>query len=301
LVAGSLELGIPGEREEALKPLSVVLRLSLVAALCLGGTVAAMDRDDALALALGDSVAFGYITQAGYEYGNPDNFVGFPDYVANLLRLDVVNAACPGETTSSFLSSAGMDDGCRAFRAQLPLHVAYSSTQLAFATDYLRRHRDLRLVTITLGANDALLLEAACASQVDPAACIQAGLPTLLATVAANMQAILTDLRATGYGGMIIVTNYYSTDYSDAAGTGLIASLNTAIVSPTRAFGAVVADLFTAFRTVASNPFFAGKTCNAGLLNASPQNQLLCDLHPSQSGHRLIAQAVARVHDRSDW
>jgi lysophospholipase L1-like esterase len=284
-----------------LKPLSAVPRLLLVAALCTGSTAAAKDRDDALALALGDSVAFGYITQAGFEYGNPDNFVGFPDYVGSLLRLDVVNAACPGETTSSFLSPTGVDNGCRAFRAQLPLHVAYSSTQLAFATDYLRRHRDVRLVTITLGANDGFLLAGACASRLDPAACIQAGLPTLLATVEANMQTILADLRATGYGGVIVVTNYYSLDYSDAAGTGLTASLNEAIAARAAAFGAVVADLFTAFRTVASEPLFAGKTCNAGLLNASPQNQFLCDVHPSQSGHRLIAQAIARAGGRSDW
>jgi hypothetical protein len=60
-----------------------------------------------------------------------------------------------------------------------------------------------------------------------------------------------------------------------------------------------VADLFTAFRTAAS--LFTGKTCNAGLLNASPQNQFLCDVHPSQSGHRLIAQAIARATSRSDW
>ena len=29
-------------------------------------------------LALGDSVTFGYITQAGFEYRNPDNFIGYP-------------------------------------------------------------------------------------------------------------------------------------------------------------------------------------------------------------------------------
>jgi hypothetical protein len=33
--------------------------------------------------------------------------------------------------------------------------------QLQFATDYLGRHRDVRLVTITLRANDGLLLEGA--------------------------------------------------------------------------------------------------------------------------------------------
>jgi lysophospholipase L1-like esterase len=140
-----------------------------------------------------------------------------------------------------------------------------------------------RLVTITLGANDGFLLEAACAPQPDPAACIEAGVPTLLATVEHNMQTILGDLRASGFYGAIVITNYYSLDYSDASATGLTALLNQAIEAPAAAYGAVVADLFTAF---------AGKTCNTGLLNASAQNQLLCDVHPSQSGHQLIAKTI---------
>jgi phospholipase/lecithinase/hemolysin len=47
---------------------------------------------------------------------------------------------------------------------------------------------------------------------------------------------------------------------------------------------------------VASNPAFGGKTCNAALLNASAQNQLLCDVHPSQSGHKLIAETIAHAY-----
>jgi lysophospholipase L1-like esterase len=288
-----------------MKPLSVVALLLLIAALCAGGTVAAKEHDDDVVLALGDSVAFGYITQAGFEYGNPDNFVGFPDYVASGLRLDVVNASCPGETTSGFLSATGADFNCRPFRANFPLHVAYRSTQLGFATQYLRKHRDLRLVTITLGANDLFLLQAGCASDPNPPLCIQTGLPAVLATIAANVQTILEDVSATGYDGAIVVTNYYSLDYSDDAVTGLTALLNQAIAAPVLALKSkrvVVADLFNAFKTVASNSLpIAGKTCNVGLLNASPQDQFLCDVHPSQSGHRLIAQTIARASAHAHW
>lgn len=283
-----------------MKPQSVASGLLLIAALCAGGTVTAKDHDDDVVLALGDSVAFGYITQAGYEYGNPDNFVGFPDYVAGLLRLDVVNASCPGETTSSFLSATGEDFNCRPFRATFPLHVAYSSTQIGFAAKYLRKHRDLRLVTITLGANDLFLLQAGCASDPNPPLCLQTGVPTVLATVAANIETILRDVRATGYDGAIVVTNYYSLDYSDADVTGLITDLNKAIAAHAGAYRAGVADLFTAFRNVAESRF-GGKTCVAGLLNASPQGQGQCDVHPSQSGHRLIAQAIAHASAHSRW
>ena len=282
-------------------PRTAASALVLIALLTVGGSVSARENDDAVALALGDSVAFGFITQAGYEYGNPDNFVGFPDYVGGLLRLDVVNASCPGETTSGFLSATGDDNGCRPYRANFPLHVGYGATQRGFATTYLRRHHNVRLVTITLGANDGLLLQRDCASDPNPALCIQAGLPALLARVAMNMQTILGDLRETGYRGVIVVTNYYSPNYADAAGTALIAALNAAIVAPADSYGAAVADLFTAFGTATNTPIFAGNSCRAGLLNASPQNQFLCDVHPSQSGHRLIARAVSRAAQRSRW
>jgi len=263
-----------------------------LAALGIGATAAANERGEALVL--GDSVAFAYIASAGFAYINPDNFVGFANRLDNMV-LDAVDAGCPGETTGSFLSATAPDNGCRAFRGRFPLHVAYGATQLDFAKKYLREHRHVRLVTITLGANDGFLLEAACASQPDPTACIEAGVPTLLATVEGNMQTILGDLRAGGYYGAIVVTNYYSLDYSDAAATGLTALLNQAIEAPVAAYGAVVADLFTAFKTVAVTAAFGGKTCNTGLLNASVQNQLQCDVHPSQSGHQLIARTIVQA------
>jgi lysophospholipase L1-like esterase len=274
-----------------MKLLRVISYVCLAAAACAGGTAAARDRD--AALVLGDSVAFAYIDSAGYEYINPGNFLGFADDLEDKLSVESVDAGCPGETTASFLSSTGADNGCRAFRALFPLHVPYGGTQLEFAKKYLERHRDVRLVTITLGANDGFLLIDACAKQPDPAACVRAGVPALLATVEGNVQTILADLRASGFGGAIVITNYYALDYSDAAATGLTALLNGALEAPAAAYGAVVADLFTAFKTATAGPTFGGKSCNAGLLNASVHNQLLCDVHPSQSGHRLIARTIA--------
>jgi len=243
-------------------------------------------------LALGDSVTFGYIDNAGYEYLYPTNFVSYSDYVGITSRLDLVDAACPGETTSSFLSSTGEDNGCRAYRAAFPLHVRYTSTQLDFATSYLRRYRGTRLVTINLGANDGFLLEEQC--NYDPA-CIQAGFPQLLATVSANMNTILSALRGTGYRGTIVVANYYSLDYTDQVQTQLTAGLNQAITSSASTYGAQVADVFSAFAAVAfANPLAQGKTCVAGLLNNSnpAQTPPVCDVHPSQSGHKLFALTV---------
>jgi lysophospholipase L1-like esterase len=211
--------------------------------------------------------------------------------------LNVVDAGCPGETTSSFISSTGPDNGCRPYRTHFPLHVVYGSaksTQLAFATGFLQHHSDTGLVTINLGANDLFLLEQECNG--DPT-CIENGAPQVFATAAANMQTILAGLRATGYNGAIVIVNYYSLDYSNQFVTELTAGLNQAISAPAPAYGAVVADVFSAFQAAVSNPFAAGNTCVGGLLNASnpPTSPPTCDVHPSQSGHKLIAQVIAGV------
>jgi lysophospholipase L1-like esterase len=243
-------------------------------------------------LALGDSVSFGYITQAGFEYRNPDNFVGFPVYVGQSLGMTPTNAACPGETTTGFTSATGADNGCRAFRASFPLHTSYSGTQMSFATAFLNSHPNTRLVTIQLGANDAFLLQKQCSN--DPT-CIAGGLPALLSSISTNMDEIFRALTAAHFNGRLIVVNYYSLNYADAAGTGLTQLLNQAITSHAHADGAIVADAFSTFRQAAASA--NGNTCTAGLLNASPQSQFTCDVHPSQSGQQLLAQAVESAYD----
>ena len=249
-------------------------------------------------LALGDSVAFGFIDQAGYEYYYPTNFVNYADYTSLTVSLDLANGACPGETTGSFISSTAPDAGCRFYRSLFPLHVVYTSaksTQLAFATTFLQHHGDTQLVTVNLGANDLLLLEQQCNN--DPT-CIANGAPQVFALAAANMQTILAALRGTGYSGAIVIVNYYSLDYSNQFVTELTAGLNQAISAPAPFFGAVVADVFSSFQAAVTNPFAAGNTCVGGLLNASnpPTSPPTCDIHPSQSGHKLIARTIAGVY-----
>jgi lysophospholipase L1-like esterase len=274
----------------------VLATAALLTAVCIGGTAAAWDSDEHhdKILVLGDSVPFGYIAavdSVGYFYTRPENFVGFADDLGERLHLDLVNASCPGETTGSFLSSTAPDNGCRGYREQYRLHVVYKPTQLAFATGYLKSHRDVRLVTVTLGANDGLLLEKSC--DLVPS-CILAGLPA----VATNMGSILAELRATGYDGAIIITNYYSTDYSDTTQPGiteLTEALDAAIAAPAHAYGAIVADVFTVFKAVAIDPAFGGETCKTGLLNPDVSTPDMCNIHPARTGHRLIAKTIAEA------
>ena len=262
--------------------------------LILSSSVALLATDSAAGrpyLALGDSVSFGFITNAGFEYVNPENFIGFPDYVGQTLKLHTSNAACPGETSGSFLSSTAPDDGCRFYRSQVPLHVNYTSTQLDFAVSFLKSHPETRVVSIGLGANDVLLLRAQCA---DDPTCIALGLPHVLFAVETNLITILSNLRAAGFRGIIVVVNYYSVDYSDTNETAITAALNQTLAAASAQAGSVVADVFTAFQGAAGPA--GGHTCNVGLLNASPQNQFACDIHPSQSGQKLIARTVEQTY-----
>jgi lysophospholipase L1-like esterase len=249
-------------------------------------------------LALGDSVPFGYIyiSPPGYAYVNSNNFIGYPDWAGGDLRLDTTNAACPGETSASFILSTALDQ-CGAFRAMFPLHVSYTSSQLDFAINFLATHKQTRLVTISLGANDLVLLENSCHFDT---ACIQAGLPGVLHTLSVNMGNILQNLRKTGFRGVLIVVNYYSPNPIE---TGFVSLLNQTLAGiASLNSGVVVADAFKAFQNAASSPSAGGDTCKAGLLNGNPPPSppplptLLCDVHPSQSGHQLIADTVEATY-----
>ncbi len=242
-------------------------------------------------LALGDSVVYGFVTHDTPAYVNPNNFIGYPQVVGQSLNTPVFNAACPGEATTGYLSASGADNGCRPFRANFPLHVSYAGTQDAYAVSFLHAHPQTKLVTVSLGANDVFLLQTACASD---ATCIVAGLPAVLQTVAVDMTTILGDIRGAGFHGTLIVVDYYSPDYADPFQTGLVQLLNQAETASAAAYGAAVADVFTAFQTAATGA--GGHTCFAGLLNGSPTTTLSCDVHPSITGQNLIAQTVLSTY-----
>lgn len=246
-------------------------------------------------LALGDSVVFGFISGDGFAYRNADNFVGYPDYAGRALRLHSVNASCPGEASGGFQTPppGGNDNGCRPFKANFPLHVSYGTagTQLAFATTFLRSHRNTRLVTLGLGANDLFILQRTCGGSQ---ACLVAGLQAM----SANIDAILHALRATGYEGVLEVVNYYSLDYADPTQVGGAQLLNQFVTASAASNHAVVADAFDAFMNAAS--VAAGHTCEAALLNigtSSPAPAFPnCDVHPSQSGQQLLARVVEETY-----
>ena len=285
-------------RKRALLAFAISLTAIVAAFGLLGGSVSNAGPGHPY-LALGDSVVFGYITQAGFAYGNPENFIGYPDYVAPELGMTPVNASCPGEATGGFISLASpIDNGCRAFRSFAPLHATYSTSQLDFAKAFLEDHKNTKLVTVQLGANDAFLLQKQCLGN---AACIQAGFPALLGTISANMDTILKALGGKHFQGVLMIVNYYSQDYGDAAGTGLVAALNQAVAAHANEDGAVVAMRSPPSGTRHRRPPQRGTPARQGF-NVAPQapaafDPTKCDVHPSQSGQKLLAQTVEDAYD----
>ena len=239
-------------------------------------------------LALGDSVPFGFSKLV--NPADASNFVGYPEIAAHLLNIQDVNATCPGEATGGFISLTGTDNLCRPYRSAFPLHVSYSTSQLAFATSYLMTHKRTRLVTLTLGANDLFRFQKDCA--VDPTfgTCVL-GFNGMLAVMQANLNTILGAIRATGYTGLIVAVTYYALNYSDPVGVGGALALNAQMEAAADANGALVASGFDAWAPVAATA--GGDSCAAGLL--IPDSATSCDVHPTPLGRDLLAKAVVNT------
>jgi len=249
-------------------------------------------------LALGDSVAFGYVPPEAVpapDYFDPSSFVGYQEDVAQALHIPVANASCPGETTASFYIPGAQSNGCEnspgssvGYRTEFPLHVQYAGTQMLYALKYLATHRNTRLVTINIGANDAFLCQETTADKCASPAELQATLKKIQVNLAV-IYALIRDVAR--YHGPLVALTYYSLSYSDPTQVASTEALNSAIASVTEKFGGRVADGFAAFE----GPSLAagGSPCAAGLLIKLPDGT--CNIHPSPEGHQLLAQAIEDV------
>jgi lysophospholipase L1-like esterase len=249
-------------------------------------------------LALGDSVAFGYVPPDAVpapKYLDAHSFVGYPEFLAQQLSERVSNASCPGETTASMLVVGAQSNGCEnspgspvGYRTLYPLHVQYQGTQMDYALHYLAAHKHTQLVTIDIGANDAFLCQETTLDHCSSAA----ELLGVANEIATNLGTILHELRdVAGYRGPIVALTYYSLSYSDPVALGGAQFLDSVIANVTTAFGGIVADGLAAFQ--GPSLAFGGDPCAAGLLIKLPDGT--CNIHPSAAGHRLLAAAIAKA------
>lgn len=236
-------------------------------------------------LALGDSVAFGYRPNA--DYSNAAAFRGYAEDYAALRGLRLANASCPGETTGSLLVVTAPSNGCEnGYRLAYPLHVSYAGSQIGYAVQYLRTHRDTRLVTLTIGANDLFL----CRDNT-PDHCTGASFTAALNQVSRNLASILSAVRAQ-YRGDLVLVSYYSLDYRDPTQVAQVKAINAALTQVTRRYHGKIADGFTAFLLASLRT--GGDPCAAGLLVKLSTGG--CDVHPSAAGHRALTAALAFAH-----
>ncbi|MCZ2849110.1 SGNH/GDSL hydrolase family protein [Modestobacter sp. VKM Ac-2978] len=230
---------------------------------------------------MGDSLPFGARDGESDEvYADAANFVGYPELVGQARGLQVLNAACPGETTDSAGHGRARDGGCP-YRESWPLHVEYESaaeSQLEYAVRTLQQEDDVELVTVQLGANDLLQ----CRENTSDTCASELG--ALADTVQANLSTLLGRLRDDGgYDGPIVMVTYYAVDYADAPGVAQMRALNDGITAAAEAHGAAVASGFDAFQPVAAES--GGDATDAGLV-------LPNDIHPTREGQQLVADAV---------
>ncbi len=251
-------------------------------------------------LSLGDSVTFGYEESQvvpAPNYPDASSFLGYPELIGSELHLKVVNPACPGETTSSLIDDTAQSNGCEnsvsgspGYRTAFPLHVSYSGSQLAFAENYLKKHHDVRLVSLMIGANDAFVCQATtpdhCASGTE--------LAGVIGTITQNVKTILSTIRNKAhYGGQLAIVNYYSLNYADSGASAQISLLNQAIDGAAKPFHVEVADGFGELEAGAAHS--GGNTCTAGLLTQLTGANNPCGIHPSFAGASLLAQALEKA------
>jgi lysophospholipase L1-like esterase len=247
-------------------------------------------------LALGDSFAFGYMESGvlpAPDYQNPSSFLAYSELLGSELHLKVTNAACPGETSASMIKTSAQSNGCEnspgkpnvGYRLAYPLHVTYQGSQLSFALSYLRAHKDVRLVSLMIGGNDALI----CLETTKDGCSSPAELSAVMTQVTTNVTHILRAIRNKAhYRGQLVIVNYPSPVVAYNTRTVL---LNRTIDAAAKPFDVEVADGFGEFQTADSHS--GGNPCAAGLLTQLSTGG--CGIHPSYAGQSLLAQAVERV------
>ena len=251
-------------------------------------------------LALGDSVTFGYEESTVVptpNYHKASNFYGYPEQLAPQLRWQVANAACPGETSSSLINPRAESNGCEntlgkgvGYRTAFPLHVRYTGSQLAYAVSYLKRHRNVGLVSLMIGANDYFV----CVEVTRDGCTARSERTAVLNKLAKNVRTILSAIRGNArYTGQIAIVNYYSLNYASAASSASSALLNTTVDGAARPFGVEIAPSYALMRLAAFQSGAQGDTCKAGLLTQLSTGQ--CGVHPSYAGQALLAQALLKA------
>jgi lysophospholipase L1-like esterase len=224
-------------------------------------------------LALGDSIGYGYQPNFDLTHGYADAL--FARLQGTGTR-QLVNMACPGETTTSMLSG-----GCRLNAISKWRDARGAPSQLDTAVAYIEQHRgQVSPVTLTIGANDVIDdLGPACTEQ--PAA-----FDAHLDALGVNLDTIVSRLMGALDGsGDLLVTTYYNPFAVDCPATGrYLSELNQRITAVATRGGATVVDVAGAFD---------GRTCDYTWMCSRYH-----DIHATTVGYQAIADLLALDENR---
>jgi lysophospholipase L1-like esterase len=276
-----------------------ILRVLLIAVLAflgttwhvLSATAAGAAPPGKYYLSLGDSIAFGYqdarvkADAAATGTVNPANYkTGYSSDLHRMLQAinpgtQLVNYACPGETSTDFISAAG----CPSY--PFPLHNGYTTSQLQAALAFLSAHPgQVNPITVDLGANDILHLVASCGG-LSNLSCISAGVPALFKAIGTNVGQVLAALRQAAPTAQILMVGLYN-PYSvvDSTTNALAMSLNQVLQQAAAATGATFVDTLTTFNLTGPQP---QTICALTLICTASQ-----DIHPSDAGYLTLTKLL---------
>jgi lysophospholipase L1-like esterase len=259
-------------------------------------------------LALGDSVAQGYQPIGGPSspYASPGYGHGYPEELLKLVRsgdgqLRLENLACGGESTRTVIEGA-------------PWCPHTAGSQLAQAEAFLQAHPgEVAFITITIGGNDVIGTEADCLDDTAltlDSVCVQAQLPA----IQSNIGEIVRRLQAAAPGVPIVGSNYYNPllgawvlvpapvgHFLAQASVAPVELLDSGLEDAYEAAGGAVADLYDAFDAADSADVVPSEwglvpvnVANACAWTWFCSKQYAGDVHPTTSGHEVIAQAFAQ-------
>lgn len=261
--------------------------MALVLVLVAGATPTAHADDDSAThyyLSLGDSLAAGTnATGVGADFTD----LGYADQLHAALaardpKLELEKIGCGGESTAS--ARFGSQPPTVVLSCGSPRYYKNflfpKGTQLAEAVSFLEAHKGkVELVTIDLGANDLSRID----SNGELVSCLfeAAGCAAQEASIAANLSAVLAELRAAaGPRVPIVGMTYYNVflPLGDPLVDLRINRLNALLAATYAAAGARVADVAGAFPTLATVCAWTW-FCTHG------------DVHPNATGYGVIANA----------
>lgn len=249
------------------------------------GPAPVFDPPKSYYLALGDSVAYGFQTDKALAGLPPQAFdTGYVDLFAARLRrlrpgIVTVNYACPGESSTSVVTSCVWKDSGHA------LHDDYPGAQLTAALAFLHAHPGrVSPITVSLNGNDIRDLLTACAGDLQ---CVQTQAPAATARYATRMRSILAQLRTAAPSTEIIVVGAYDPNVGAFAfADPLFLAVNAAQAAAATAERARFADPFPVFNPQRDEPTETAAICALTLVCTR------ADAHPSDAGYRALADIV---------